>query len=199
MNAVRRIALAIVLWTVCCGAVSAGVRRVWAIGDGDKVDRDDTIHPGRAGNAVWDGTSIRLFGARNEIVAFQLIVEADGSGIRALSATLPELRSDSDAHPLPRTRPRPIRRRRPSDPALLRPLHARADAVARVLDLGAGIACGAAGPDRMEAGAAGAGERARGPRRISARGCGAAEPGDLDRDLHRARTVPPVPTAGASR
>ncbi len=97
MHAVRRIALAIVLWTVCCGAVSAGVRRVWAIGDGDKVDRDDTIYAGRAGNAVWDGTSIRLFGARNEIVAFQLIVDADSTGIRALSATLPELRSDSDA------------------------------------------------------------------------------------------------------
>ena len=92
----RRIVLAVVLWVVGCGTVSADVRAVWAIGDGDKVDRDELTHPGRRGNAVWDGTAVRLFAARNEIVAFQVIVEADGDGIRALSVALPELRSGSD-------------------------------------------------------------------------------------------------------
>ena len=92
----RRIVLAAVLWVVGCGTVSADVRAVWAIGDGDKVDRDELTHPGRRGNAVWDGTAVRLFAARNEIVAFQLIVEAGGDGIRALSVGLPELRSGSD-------------------------------------------------------------------------------------------------------
>ena len=38
-----------------------------------------------------DGRTIRLFGARNEIVAFQLIVEADAQGIDALSVRLPGL------------------------------------------------------------------------------------------------------------
>ena len=93
----RRVALAIVLSAIWCGTATAGPRTVWAIGDGDKVDRDDLTHAGRRGNSVWDGSGIRLFGARNEILAFQVIVEGDEQGIRALSVALPELRSASDA------------------------------------------------------------------------------------------------------
>jgi hypothetical protein len=94
---VKRIVLTLVFCAMCCGTAAAGAHIVWAIGDGDKVDRDDLAHPGRRGNAVWDGTTVRLFGARNEVVAFQIIVEADGNGIRALSAALPELRSGAEA------------------------------------------------------------------------------------------------------
>jgi hypothetical protein len=72
----------------------AGVAAVWAASDGEKVERDDRAHPLKAGNAVWDGRRIRLFAARNEIVAFQVIVESDGDGIAALSAALPELRGE---------------------------------------------------------------------------------------------------------
>ena len=71
---------------------SAGVASVWAVGDGEKVEQDDLAHPLRAGNAAWDGTRVRLFGARNEIVAVQVIVEADARGIGTLTASLPELR-----------------------------------------------------------------------------------------------------------
>ena len=70
-------------------AAWADVRAIWAISDGDKVDRDDVAHPGRQANAVWDGTRVRLFGARNEILAFQVIVVAGDAGIRALSVALP--------------------------------------------------------------------------------------------------------------
>jgi hypothetical protein len=70
----------------------AGVASVWAVGDGDKVARDAARSPLAKGNAAWDGHTARLAGARNEIVAFQVIVEADGSGIRGLEAALPELR-----------------------------------------------------------------------------------------------------------
>ncbi len=84
----------------CCGLVaffgaasaSAGVATVWAVSDGEKVERDDRAHPLKARNAVWDGRSVRLAAARNEIVAFQAIVEADDAGITALSAALPRLR-----------------------------------------------------------------------------------------------------------
>jgi hypothetical protein len=79
---------------VLCSAtvpLEAGVRGVWAVHDGDKVERDARAHAARDRNAVWDGRTIRLFGARNEIVAFQVIVEADGTGIRRLSASLPRL------------------------------------------------------------------------------------------------------------
>ncbi|HXK12445.1 MAG TPA: hypothetical protein VMT70_22595 [Vicinamibacteria bacterium] len=70
----------------------AGVARVWAVSDGEKVARDARGHPLAARNAVWDGTTVRPFGARNEVVAFQVIVEADGAGVRGLSLSLKDLR-----------------------------------------------------------------------------------------------------------
>jgi hypothetical protein len=73
----------------------AGVRRVWAVNDGEKIERDATDHPAAARNSVWNGTAIHLFGARNEIVAFQVIVQADARGIDALSVRLPSLASSS--------------------------------------------------------------------------------------------------------
>jgi hypothetical protein len=91
----KAIAIALALLLLAAD-VSAEVRRVWAIGDGDKVERDSKDYPGNAKNAVWDGRVARLFAARNEIVAFQVIVEADASGIRELSARLPELVSTTD-------------------------------------------------------------------------------------------------------
>ncbi len=66
--------------------------RVWAVGDGEKVERDDLSNRNRASNSAWDGRVIKVFGARNEVVAFQVIVEAGADGIGALSVALPELR-----------------------------------------------------------------------------------------------------------
>ena len=71
---------------------SAAVARVWAVTDGEKVEQDDLASPLRERNAAWDGQRVRLFGARNEVLAVQVIVEADARGIGALSASLPELR-----------------------------------------------------------------------------------------------------------
>lgn len=91
----RRLSLALVAALLTWDA-EAGVRRLWAVGDGDKVERDAASHPARARNAVWDGQTVRLFGARNEIVAFQVIVEADANGVGELSVRLPELVSGSE-------------------------------------------------------------------------------------------------------
>jgi len=77
-------------------SAEAGVRRIWAVNDGEKIERDDMRHPAAAGNSAWDGRMIHLFGARNEIIAFQLIVEADAKGIDALSVRLPALASKTD-------------------------------------------------------------------------------------------------------
>jgi hypothetical protein len=65
------------------------VAAFWAVGDSDTVERDSQAQP--APSAVWDGSRIKLFGGRNEIVAFQLIVRATGDGIAALTAGLPAL------------------------------------------------------------------------------------------------------------
>ena len=81
--------LAALLGAAPCGA---GVACLWAVSDGEKVERDDRAHPLKAKNVVWDSHRVHLAAARNEIVAFQVIVEADGGGLEALSAALPRLR-----------------------------------------------------------------------------------------------------------
>ena len=75
------------------GLAQSGVTRVWAVDDGEKVRRDDLNHWAASSpdNAVWDGTTIRLFGARNEIVAFQLILEARTSGATDVDVRLDSL------------------------------------------------------------------------------------------------------------
>src|SRR6266545_4696595 len=80
------------LWPV---SVSASVAHVWAVNDGEKVERDDLNNPNKSANSAWDGHQIKIFGARNEIIAFQLIIEAGSDGIRQLTVSLPELRQQS--------------------------------------------------------------------------------------------------------
>lgn len=75
----------------CAAPAAAGVRRVWAVNDGVKVERDARHHPASDGNSAWDGQRVRVFGARNEVIAFQVIVEADDAGIDRLGVSLPRL------------------------------------------------------------------------------------------------------------
>src|SRR6478672_9128644 len=77
-------------------AAVAAVRRVWVVNDGEKIERDNTHHPASARNSSWDGRVAHIFGAKNEIVAFQVIVEADAKGVKALSLKLDSLASASD-------------------------------------------------------------------------------------------------------
>jgi Domain of unknown function (DUF4091) len=70
----------------------ASVREIWAVNDGEKVERDDLNNVNKAGNSTWDGHKIKIFGARNEIIAFQVIVKTDKDGVTALAVALPELR-----------------------------------------------------------------------------------------------------------
>ena len=74
---------------------AAPVAAVWAVNDGEKVARDDLANPNKGGNSAWDGMHIRLFGARNEVLAFQVIVESGDNGIQQLSLSLPALTSTS--------------------------------------------------------------------------------------------------------
>src|SRR5688572_23670729 len=93
----KRALIAVVLVFSFSGAVAhAEVRHLWAVNDGEKIERDAVDHPLRARNSAWDGKVVRISGARNEIVAFQVMVEADRRGIRALSLRLPSLASPAD-------------------------------------------------------------------------------------------------------
>ena len=78
------IAMGVLLLAVALPAQRAAPR-VWATHDGTRVMRDGPPHPDRDSNAVWNGHEIRLLAARNEIVAFQVIVEASDA-ISSLSA-----------------------------------------------------------------------------------------------------------------
>jgi len=72
-------------------ATPTPVRAVWAVGDGDKIPHDARGHRPMRSSTYWDGRGVKLVGARNEIVAFQLVVEAGARGIDALSISLPSL------------------------------------------------------------------------------------------------------------
>ena len=89
----RRSFAALLAFTYLLFAVtaSASVRHIWAVNDGEKVERDDLNNPNKSTNSAWDGHKIKIFGARNEIIAFQLIVEAGQDGINRLTVALPEL------------------------------------------------------------------------------------------------------------
>ncbi len=58
---------------------ATSIRRVWANDGGDKVSRDElraANNPDSVLNSIWNGSKIALFGARNEVVAFNLVLEA---------------------------------------------------------------------------------------------------------------------------
>jgi hypothetical protein len=91
-----RCTIALIAMLLASVYAEAGVRRIWAVNDGEKIERDAITHPAAARNSAWDGRTVHVFGARNEIVAFQLIVEADARGIDALGVHLAALASRSD-------------------------------------------------------------------------------------------------------
>jgi hypothetical protein len=88
----RRCGVAVLMVALSPVIADAGVTRVWAVSDGEKIEQDDLASLLRAGNSAWDGTRVRVFGARNEVIAFQVMVQSDARGIQALSVALPELR-----------------------------------------------------------------------------------------------------------
>jgi hypothetical protein len=71
----------------------SGIKRVWAVDDGEKIKREDLQHPlaNSHENVVWDGERIHIFGARNEIVAFQLIIEAGAAGAQGVDVWISDL------------------------------------------------------------------------------------------------------------
>jgi len=88
----RRVWLLVTLLSVFFIANASGsVRHIWACNDGEKIERDDLNNPNKQTNSAWDGSKVKIFGARNEIIAFQLIIEADKGGVNRLSVSLPQL------------------------------------------------------------------------------------------------------------
>ena len=93
----KTISIALFVLLNFCGVVRAAaqsaITAVWAVDDGEKIRQDDMHNPAKYGvnNSVWDGTRVAIFGARNEIVAFQLIIEAAETPAKNVTVTLDSL------------------------------------------------------------------------------------------------------------
>jgi hypothetical protein len=75
------------------GGGRSGIARVWAVDDGERIRKDDLSHPlaDSRDNKLWNGKAIEVFGARNEIIAFQLIIQSGDSGVNGVDVRLDSL------------------------------------------------------------------------------------------------------------
>ncbi|MFL7812477.1 MAG: hypothetical protein AB8I40_02255 [Anaerolineales bacterium] len=73
---------------------SSNIDRIWANEGGDKVTQEElraSVSPAEVLNSIWDGKGIDLFGARNEVISFNLILEAPQNMAGAVSVELDSL------------------------------------------------------------------------------------------------------------
>jgi hypothetical protein len=96
----------IILSLVSCTKPS-GISRVWAVDDGEKIKQEDISNPLATDpdNSVWKNNTINIFGGSNEIVAFQLIIQADMTGAKNVNVTLSDLTNGSSTIPGSETGP----------------------------------------------------------------------------------------------
>ena len=78
-----------------------GIKRVWAIDDSEKIRKDDITNTLASDpvNTVWVNNTINLFGGKNEIIAFQLIIEADKNGAAGINLVVSDLVNGSSVIP----------------------------------------------------------------------------------------------------
>jgi hypothetical protein len=93
MNNILKISILNVFFTYIIAlllpaAVFAQVEQIWALGDGEKIFREDLNHPDKNGNHVWDGETLHLKGLFNEVMAFQVIAETGPEGADALEISI---------------------------------------------------------------------------------------------------------------
>ena len=77
----------------------AAVSRAWVNNGEDKVTRDELrAHSGSdVTNSVWNGKQISLFGAKNEVISFNLVLEAAGAAAQNVSVVLDTLTGPGNA------------------------------------------------------------------------------------------------------
>ncbi len=73
---------------------------IWANEGSDKVTQSElraSMDPNSVVNSVWDGSSVSLFGARNEVVSFNLVLESPNADSKNIEITFTELTHPSGA------------------------------------------------------------------------------------------------------
>jgi len=75
------------------------ITAIWANTGEDKVTQDElrATKGANVKNSVWDGSKITIFGARNEVVAFNVILEAGSGGAGNVTVTFNKLTGPSGA------------------------------------------------------------------------------------------------------
>src|SRR6266700_3020004 len=76
-----------------------GITAIWANTGEDKVTRDDlrATRGANVKNSAWDGSKISIFGGRNEVVAFNVILEAGSGAAGNVSVSFNRLTGPSGA------------------------------------------------------------------------------------------------------
>jgi hypothetical protein len=85
-------------------AITSNISGVWANEGGDKVSQDELRatnkvenKTGTVINKAWDGTTIKLNGAKNEVVSFDLVLEAATAQAKSVSVTFKTLTGPNGA------------------------------------------------------------------------------------------------------
>jgi hypothetical protein len=82
-------------------ATAQSTTLIWANNGEDKVTQDErraTQDPSSVQNSVWDGETVHIFGARNEVVAFNLIIESPDQATSNLSVSFDQLTGPDGAN-----------------------------------------------------------------------------------------------------
>jgi hypothetical protein len=97
----RFILLTNVAFAIMSCKAPAGLERVWAVDDGEKIKQEDLNNPLAMdeNNAVWKNNRIHIFGGKNEIVAFQLILQASEAGANQVDVSISDLTSGNSTIP----------------------------------------------------------------------------------------------------
>ncbi|MGL4514606.1 MAG: hypothetical protein ACRCT8_16075 [Lacipirellulaceae bacterium] len=84
--------------TPVADALPGGVAHVWVNDGGDKVCQEELRASFGQGmtNSVWDGKRVSLFGARNETLSFNVVLEARASEAKDVAVEVSPLRGPED-------------------------------------------------------------------------------------------------------
>ena len=79
----------------------SGINRVWAVDESEKIKKEDITNPLATdpANAVWANNRINIFGAKNEITGFQIIIEAGKTGVSAVNLKISDLKNGTSVIP----------------------------------------------------------------------------------------------------
>lgn len=93
-------AAGIIISFISCNAPS-GITRIWAVDDGEKIKKEDLENPlaNDLNNTVWNNNTVNIFGAKNEIIAFQLIIQANSSGVDQINVEISDLANGNSVIP----------------------------------------------------------------------------------------------------